>query len=591
MLEEKAGYLDDMPLNIRIVNIKNYPLHYHDDHEFIYVLRGFVMLKCGSNTFKLQQGDVFIMNDGEVHGMYDCSNDNIVLMIQINASYFIKQFPTLPYNIYRTMEKEKGNKEIIVLRNFLLKIALNYVEQRPGYKIMNTNIMMDIINYCNKNFKFFYFVGKEAIYKKHAQPEIGERLGRTIGYIYEHHNEKLSLRELAEKEHFSEWYMSKLITAGTGLSFRELLAYARVDESESLLLSTTEKISRIAAMVGFSTTAYYEKFFKKWFGCHPEEYRKMYSGKIKGNAPELAIELNRSEAMSVILEAIRFLTFATDEDAGKKLIHKKLVIDAAQEKEGIFRQNIVCLDNSGGITGTFYNLAGFIKGITAEHPGDETDCCEFDSDVKRYALESVLVIPYMVKKVLNNRWYKVPACSNRKEHNVLLDGTAGIFTEHGIPKPMFNACRVTKLLEGELLSYSDYYVATRSADGKQISVLLYNTEPDLEMLCENKSSMREVQNAIDKFSTNSLSVTTEITNIDEGIYQIIESTYTHANSLFYLAYKNNYNRQKMTVEEVMTNLEMVTPSIVEREEYFDEKIELEYGLKGASSKLIRIIKK
>ena len=47
----------------------------------------------------------------------------------------------------------------------------------------------------------------------------------------------------------------------------------------------------------------------------------------------------------------------------------------------------------------------------------------------------------------------------------------------------------------------------------------------------------------------------------------------------------------MTVEEVMTNLEMVAPKIVEREEYFDEKIELEYGLKGASSKLIRIIKK
>jgi hypothetical protein len=71
--------------------------------------------------------------------MYDCSNDNIVLMIQINASYFIKQFPTLPYNIYRTIEKEKGNKELIVLKNLLLKTALNYVEQRPGYKIMNTN--------------------------------------------------------------------------------------------------------------------------------------------------------------------------------------------------------------------------------------------------------------------------------------------------------------------------------------------------------------------------------------------------------------------------------------------------------------------
>ena len=328
MLKETAGYLDDMPMNIRIVNIKNYPLHYHYDHEFIYVLKGSIVLKCGSSIYKMQQGDVFIVNDSEVHGIYDCSNDNVVLMIQINADYFFKQFPTLEHNVYRTMGKEKVNEEIIVLRNLLLKIAFNDMTKHPGYQTTNTNIMVDVLNYCDKNFKSFYFEGRVVMHKRYDYPEIGERLGRIIDYIYEHHSEKLSLRELAKKEHFSEAYLSKLITAGTGLGFRELLAFARVEESEIILLSGSEKISSIAAKVGFSTTAYYEKFFQKWFGYHPEEYRKMYADRIKGNSPELVFELSESEALSIIQKSIQNLSFESGgfeagRDEAQKLLERK----------------------------------------------------------------------------------------------------------------------------------------------------------------------------------------------------------------------------------------------------------------------------
>ena len=325
MLDEKTGYLDDMPVNIRIVHIENYPLHYHNDHEFIFVLRGFVTLKCGSSIYKMQQGDIFVINDSEVHGMYDCSDDNVVLLVQINAEFFTRQFPTLSNNVYRTMGTEKSNEEIIVLRNLLLKTALNDINRRPGYKTMNASIMADVLNYCDKNFKSFYFEEKIVMHKKYDYPEIGERLGRIIDYIYEHHNEKLTLRELAEKEHFSEGYLSRLITAGTGLGFRELLAFARVEESEKILLSGSEKISSIAAEVGFSTTAYYEKFFKKWFGDHPEKYRKKYSDRVKGNSPELVFELSKSDARPIILDAIQNISFEADSNTEKALKHKEIL--------------------------------------------------------------------------------------------------------------------------------------------------------------------------------------------------------------------------------------------------------------------------
>lgn len=591
MLEEKAGYLDDMPLNVRIINIRNYPLHCHYDHEFIYVLKGSVVLKCGSSIYEMQQGDIFITNDSEVHGIYDCSSDNIVLMIQISSSFFSRQFPTLPYSVYRTIRKEKSNKEVIVLRNLLLKIAFNYITQPPGYRMMNTNIMVDVLNHCENNFRSFYFEGKTVMQKKYDHPEMGERIGRTIEYIYEHHHEKLSLRELAEKEHFSEWYMSKLIAAGTGLGFRELLAFARVEESEKMLLSSSEKISSIAAKVGFSTTAYYEKFFEKWFGYHPEEYRKKYFKRIKGRSMELVFELSKSQKMSIIQDSINSLSFANGEKAGEKVQCREIVIDAVQKTKDVYKSNIVCRDNRDDLTGSFGNLDRLARVILAGLPDNRAVYYEFDCESEQYALESVLVIPYMAKEVLNGKRFMIPACRNSKENNLLLDGRAGLFTANGIPKSLFNACRVIKLLEGEILSFSDYHIATRSADGNQITVLLFNTETELENLCEKECGMREVQNTIDALDLNTLSVRVNIDNMVAGLYQIIESTYTHRSSLLCLANETGFNEKKMTDEEILTAIEMITPATIKHEEYFDGKAELEYDLKGVASKIVRITKK
>jgi hypothetical protein len=64
------------------------------------------------------------------------------------------------------------------------------------------------------------------------------------------------------------------------LSFQELLSFIRVEESEKLLLGTNKKIGAISEESGFSAIRYYIKYFTKWFGMHPLEYRKKYTGHV-----------------------------------------------------------------------------------------------------------------------------------------------------------------------------------------------------------------------------------------------------------------------------------------------------------------------
>ena len=85
MLFEKITYQDDFPINITIANIEDYPIHYHQDIEFVFVLKGQVTLKNGYCSYTLHERDIFTNSGHEVHSLTSEDPDNIVAFIQIST--------------------------------------------------------------------------------------------------------------------------------------------------------------------------------------------------------------------------------------------------------------------------------------------------------------------------------------------------------------------------------------------------------------------------------------------------------------------------------------------------------------------------
>lgn len=70
------------------------------------------------------------------------------------------------------------------------------------------------------------------------------------------------------------------------------------------LLGSDRKISQIAGEVGFSTTAYYRKYFTKWFGHDPQKHRDLYNGAIKSDLnPAVFRDLPQVRTVSILREA------------------------------------------------------------------------------------------------------------------------------------------------------------------------------------------------------------------------------------------------------------------------------------------------
>ncbi len=326
MLKEKIFYKNGLPVNVITANIEEYPIHFHDDIEVVYVLGGSIIMRNGYYTYKLKQGDIFIVNDREMHSFERTDEDNMVMMLQLDLAYFSRYYDSLRHCFFVTDSDDETDESLETLRSILARIMMEVIQKGQGYehKVIESthNLIANLIS------DFQYFVMEDGRFKNETRNKgnkiLAGRLNRITDYMYDNYNRKLTLGEIAKNEHLSIYYLSHIIKEATGLSFQDLLNYIRVEESEKLLLGTNKKIGAIAEETGFSAVRYYIKHFENWFGMHPLEYREKYINKIFSREIEARYDLC---SPSKIEDAIRFQVKGVYADYIDKIRTKPVIVD------------------------------------------------------------------------------------------------------------------------------------------------------------------------------------------------------------------------------------------------------------------------
>lgn len=326
MLKEKNIYKDELPVNVVVANIEEYPIHFHDDMEVVFVLQGSVVLRNGYYTYTLKQGDIFILNDREMHSFTSTGEDNMVMMLQLDLTYFSKYYDNLKNNFFVTDMEDDSDESLEILRTILARIMMEILQKGHGFEHKVIESTHNLIACLMSDFQ--YFVMEDGRFINEAKNKgnkiLAGRLNRITDYMYENFSRKLTLNEIANREHLSIYYLSHVIKEATGLSFQDLLSFIRVEESEKLLLGTNKKIGAIAEETGFSAVRYYIKHFETWYGMHPMEYRKMYTGKVISR--ETHAQYNRSTPTE-IEEAIRRQVKGVYTDYINKKKAKPIIVD------------------------------------------------------------------------------------------------------------------------------------------------------------------------------------------------------------------------------------------------------------------------
>lgn len=155
---------------------------------------------------------------------------------------------------------------------FLKGINNNY------YNELKNERFLDEIKHCNTidKLKSKLDLLVQSICKRYVDnyTTISLPVRKTMNYINEYYNDKISLEEIASKMNITPEYLSRLFTKEIGKSFSDYLKEYRIEKAKKLLNSFGIKVYEVAEQVGYSDPKYFCKIFKDVTGISPKEYMK-----------------------------------------------------------------------------------------------------------------------------------------------------------------------------------------------------------------------------------------------------------------------------------------------------------------------------
>ncbi len=257
------------------------PAHWHDDIEILQILEGSIINRVNGYENELKKGDIIYINSRQFH-LNRIRHDNChYRMIKINPIFILSAVsanstigrllkdPTFRFCIYRNDGLE--NNEISEL---ISAVFLAYDEKNQFYELDVLSLVCKLFkkicaNYESSDVKVMFL----------SDPDL-EIQRKMLAFIYEHFSEKITLEQIASSGHISRSKCCKMFLQYLSFSPIGFLTDYRLRESCRLLIETDRPLSRIAQSCGFSEQSYYNRMFKRKYGCTPKTYRKSY-GNIK----------------------------------------------------------------------------------------------------------------------------------------------------------------------------------------------------------------------------------------------------------------------------------------------------------------------
>ena len=99
---------------------------------------------------------------------------------------------------------------------------------------------------------------------------------QVVDYIEHHLDLPLTLQQLAEVAHLSEYHFARMFKRSVGMAPHQYVTQRRLNQASRLLLNPELTLAEIALRCGFSSQSHFSNRFKAFYGVTPASYRKAH---------------------------------------------------------------------------------------------------------------------------------------------------------------------------------------------------------------------------------------------------------------------------------------------------------------------------
>ena len=117
-------------------------------------------------------------------------------------------------------------------------------------------------------------VAKYLLLENIIKPKRSMNLDSVVKFISENLGEDLSITTISKKTYISKSTMYTLFRKYFNMTVSEYVNVQRINKAVELLRTTELSIENISSMVGYSSSSYFSKMFKKIKRISPKQYRE-----------------------------------------------------------------------------------------------------------------------------------------------------------------------------------------------------------------------------------------------------------------------------------------------------------------------------
>lgn len=247
--------------------------HWHPEHEILYVVKGKLHLTLGQNEYYAKTGDMFFIQGGTFHSgiasdacEYHCFVFDLDRLIPEKhiCREFSQQLNTQAVKINELL----GNNPEGLYQIYLALADRLIVNKQEMYEFAVTGLLMQFMGTLIEKGKFV----------RRTQPteHTLKMLSNLRNVLYKIDNEyhtQLTLEQLAEVANLSPNYFCRFFKKVTSRSPIEYLIAYRINIAEYMLRTTDHSMTDIALSCGFTDVSHFIKYFRKYKGVTPKQYR------------------------------------------------------------------------------------------------------------------------------------------------------------------------------------------------------------------------------------------------------------------------------------------------------------------------------
>jgi AraC family transcriptional activator of pobA len=284
-LKENTELMDKyFPLNIFLITNREHDvlnLHWHDNIEIIYIIKGNAIFNIGGQEIESNIGDILFVNSGQLHSGFT----NSISKVQYSAIVFSKSMmasntldpchmkyiiPFLEGQFLCPVRIKKEDLNYTLLKSRITTIIHEFDKKKSGYElVIKTMLYLLTIDIFRNYYPLNLIQTGNQLLDKNI-----EKVKTIISYVEAHYKEKITIEKAAHITNYSPFHFCKVFKRNTGKTFIEFLNFYRINEAEKLLKTTQIPITEIAEMVGFCNINYFDHVYKQYRNYLPSHNRK-----------------------------------------------------------------------------------------------------------------------------------------------------------------------------------------------------------------------------------------------------------------------------------------------------------------------------